>query len=68
MRRGCQSRGRVAQPLKKPSNQDEVVVAIRLRGARQNCGLDSLSVSTLLDWFLGLYRFVLQRNRYIKVT
>ena len=28
MRRGCQSRGRVGQPLKKPSNQDEAVVAM----------------------------------------
>ena len=25
----------------------------------------SLAVSTHLDWFLGLYRFVLQRNRHI---
>ena len=32
-------------------------------GACKN--LDSLVVSFPLDWFLGLYRFVLQRNRHI---
>ena len=39
--------------------------AIRLRGARKNSGLDSSMVSCPLDWFLGLYRFVLQRNQAI---
>ena len=39
-----------------------VSIRIRLRGARKNCGLDSWLVSFPLDWFLGLYRIVLQRN------
>ena len=37
---------------------------VRLRGARKKFRLDSSMVSTPLDWFLGLYRFVPWRNRH----